>query len=209
MIPAIGKLTSSAAADFTLDVGHGIGVMLGQLGQTVEPTSYLSLDIKKRYTQEPPDEMLLFALDTGEPTGPKPVALIRVGDDVKIIDAAQNPDLMNGKVQLAKLPGAGKLDLIGRVPVASLLANDPHQRFALAYRDAKTVLILTGVAGDPPIESAILLPPGVTVHGAAFLLDVDSDGLTDLVVGAAKCPWPLATSPPMLTPTMSPRSAST
>ncbi len=47
--PAIGKLTSGDADDFTLDVARGLGVMLGGLGETVDPTSYLSLDIQKRY----------------------------------------------------------------------------------------------------------------------------------------------------------------
>lgn len=55
VVPAIGKLTTTSADDFTLDVGRGIGVMLGGLGETIDPTSYLSLDIAKRYGGTPPE----------------------------------------------------------------------------------------------------------------------------------------------------------
>lgn len=69
MTPAIGKLTATDADDFTIDVGQGIGVMLGRPGQTIEPTSYTSLDTKERYQNGSdagtPDDMSLLIVDTG------------------------------------------------------------------------------------------------------------------------------------------------
>lgn len=185
VIPAIGKLTSSAADDFTLDVGHGLGVMLGQLGQTVEPTSYLSLDIQKKITDRPLDDMLVLTLDVDDQSGPRPFVLLRTDKDWQILDTLVTLQDGPTKGLRATLSGLGEAAQIGRVPVASLGAGSIHESFALALRGAMNVHLFEGLPGGKMARSTVALPPGVEVHGAAFFVDVDADGLNDLVVGGA------------------------
>jgi hypothetical protein len=192
--PAIGKLTSSAADDFTLDVARGLGVMLGGLGETVAPTSYLSLDIAKRYGGgDPPDGMRLLLLDSGP--GPRPIALANIGDFVQVIDASSNPKGDQSKVVIDLSEGYGRKTLLGSIPVSFLespKAQGDRQRFLLAYQGESSLLVVDIDPTPPPMTAPVLktplaLPPGFTVHGAAFFGDVDADGLTDALVGAARC----------------------
>jgi hypothetical protein len=201
--PAIGKLTATAADDFTVDVAQGVGVMLGQLGQTIDPTSYASLDVKKRY-QMPndsgaPDAMRLVIADIGayEQTkdvppvnlrvGPGPIALSASGGDLVLIDAAADP-AMGDKVLLATFHGLATSALLGTIPVAFLAPGGDRQRFFLAFRgDSRLQVIDAGATDKAQIKSELKLPPNFEVHGAAFVADVNGDGLTDVLVGAASC----------------------
>lgn len=197
VVPAIGKLTTSTTVDdFTLDVGQGIGVMLGQTGQTVEPTSYLSLDIKKRY-QSPtdpvaPDNMQLIIVDTGATSmmgqhlGPGPLALSATDGGFTLIDASVDP--MMGKVILGEFPGLGSKALLGTIPVAFPRPEADRQRFLLALENEPSVYVMdAGASKAAEIKSQIDLPPGLTVHGAAFFAYVNSDSFIDVLVGAAQC----------------------
>ncbi len=202
MVPAIGKLTSSQADDFTVDVGRGIGVMLGRSGQTVEPTSYLSLDIKNRYQSStnpaPPDNMQLIIVDTGATTmmgqhlGPGPLALSATDGNFTLIDASVDP--MMGKVILGEFPGLGSKTLLGTIPVAFPRPEADRQRFLLALQNEPSVYVMdAGASKAAEIKSQIDLPPGLTVHGAAFFAYVNSDSFIDVLVGAAQCSKSLET----------------
>lgn len=202
VVPAIGKLTTSTTVDdFTLDVGQGIGVMLGQTGQTVEPTSYLSLDIKKRYSgivgANAPDDVRLVVVDTGDKNsvgdaqGPKPLALVR--GKIKgvvtttLIDSAADPN-MPQKVSLGELT-VDLQKLLWSIPVSFLgpapLLGAYRQRFLLAEQGADSVLVVDPGGSSPALK--ITLPQDFRVHGAAFFADVNADGFADILVGAARC----------------------
>lgn len=200
MRPAIGKLTATNADDFTIDVGQGLSVMLGRPGQTIEPTSYASLDIKKRYQSGSdagtPDDMQLLIVDTGATVpgpsmtnvrvGPGPLALSVSDGMMTLIDASSDPQ--DGKAILATFPVSGSKALLGTIPVAFPKPGADRQRFLLAFRgDASVYVMDAGATGLEPIKSAIALPPGRTVHGAAFFGDANADGLIDVFVGAADC----------------------
>jgi hypothetical protein len=202
MVPAIGKLTSSQADDFTVDVGQGIGVMLGRTGQTVEPTSYLSLELQKRYSgtvgANAPDDVRLVVVDTGDKNpmgdaqGPKPLALVNVKDSkgvvkTTLIDSAADPKLpqkvsLGGvTVDFQKLRWSIPVSFLGPAPLLG-----PHrQRFLLAAQNALSIFVIDpGGAGKAP---EITLPNGFSVHGAAFFADVNADGFADVLVGTARC----------------------
>lgn len=196
VIPAIGKLTTTAADDFTIDVGQGIGVMLGSLGQTIEPTSYLSLDVKKRYQSNndtgAPDDMRLVIVDTGATTkdgqrlGPGPLALGASDGDLTLIDAATDPKM--GKFIVTGFKDLGSKALLGTIPVAFPKPGADRQRFLLAFRGEASVYVIdAGASNQLEIKSQIDLPAGLTVHGAAFFADANGDGFTDVLVGAADC----------------------
>ncbi|MFS8070330.1 MAG: hypothetical protein ACMG6S_28540, partial [Byssovorax sp.] len=139
VIPAIGKLTTGLADDFTLDVARGIGVMLGGLDATVDPTTYLSLDIKKRYGNGLADDMRLFILDSG--AGPRPMALSTLGDSVELIDAAA-PIEDHAKVLIEQTTVVGRKRLFGSIPVSFLKAQGDRQRFLLAYEGETSVIVV-------------------------------------------------------------------
>ncbi|MEP7120722.1 MAG: VCBS repeat-containing protein [Byssovorax sp.] len=188
IVPAIGKLTSTLADDFTIDVGRGVGVMLGGVGETLDPASYQSLDIKKRYGGAP-DDMRLFILDSGG--GPRPMALASAGLGVQLIEAAADPKGNMNNVVIDTAVGFGRKTLLGNIPVGFLSSMDDHQRFLLAYEGVPSVSVVEVVVAmpNPPVvtRAAIKLQPGLTIHGGAFFADVDLDGNTDVLVGAAKC----------------------
>ncbi len=199
MIPAIGKLTATAADDFTIDVGHGIGVMLGRLGQTIEPTSYASLDLEKRYSggseNEAPDDMSLVIVDTGATTngpamtklrlGPGPLSLSIEKGVMKLIDASADP---KSKVVLAAFPEFGSKTIPGTIPVAFPRPGADRQRFLLAFQDEGAVHVIdAGAPTGSPIMTSIGLAPGLTVHGAAFFGHANADDFVDIFVGAASC----------------------
>jgi len=199
--PAIGKLTTTIPDTdaFTLDVGQGIGVMLGRAGQTIEPKSYLSLDVKNRYQSPPdsaaPDNMRLLLVDTGAtmktmgPPGPRlgpgPLALSATDGIVTLIDAAIEP---MGKVILGMFPELAAKMLLGTIPVAFPKPGADRQLFLLAFQDEKSVYVMdAGASKQANIKSQIDLPSGFRVHGASFFVDVNGDGFTDVLVGAADC----------------------
>ncbi len=184
--PAIGKLTSSPADDFTVDVSRGTGVMRGGIGQTLDPLAYFSIDIAKRYGGSAPDDMRLFLFDAG--SGPKPLVLANLDDVVQVIDASA--DAGNGV--LGTTTGFGRKTLLGSVPVAFLKNQGDRQRFALAYEGTDSVFVVDITAPKPPqtsplVVTKVALPAAFTVHGSAFFLDVNSDGFTDVIVGGARC----------------------
>lgn len=205
VVPGIGKLTATAADDFTIDVGQGIGVMLGRLGQTIDPTSYASLDVKQRYQGDndtgAPDDMSLIIVDIGatveagpsmtkQRLGPGPLALAVNDGTLTLIDASA--DTQKGRVTLDTFLDIGSKPLLGTIPVAFPKVGAERQRFLLAYENEASVYVMDAGAPamppmKPPIKSSIDLRSGFTVHGAAFFGDANDDGFTDVFVGAADC----------------------
>lgn len=203
IIPAIGKLTSTAADDFTIDVAQGVGVMLGRLGQTIDPTSYASLDVKKRYQSNldtgAPDDMRILIVDTGAmvPSMDNPNTMLRLGAGpmalsvnetaLTLIDASADPK-DSAKVLVGMFPTKGSASILGTIPVAFLEAGGDRQRFFLALRDETSVYVVDpGASLKANIRSQLDLPPGFTVHGAVFLGDANADGMIDVFVGATDC----------------------
>jgi hypothetical protein len=182
-------------------VGRGIGVMLGGVGQTIDPTSYLSLDVTKRYPGTPPDDMRLLIVDTGK--GPNPFALGTLNNFVQLIDAAADPKGDKDNVFLQVKEGYGRKKLLGTIPVAFLKPFGDRQRFALAYEGENVVAVvdilpkpMPPTPPPPPLTTTpIALPPGFTIHGPAFFTDINSDGLADVVVGMASCTPGLGNNP--------------
>ena len=203
IVPAIGKLTSTTADDFTIDVAQGIGVMLGGVGQTIDPTSYASLDVQKRYqTKEngqAPDDMRLLIVDTGAtvPDLDNPGKMLRLGAGpmalsvnpgvLTLIDASADPK-DGASVPVGAFTTKGSASIVGTIPVAFVAGGDGRQRFFLALRDEPSLYVVDpGGPVKANIKSQLDLPAGFTVHGAALVGDANGDGMLDILVGAADC----------------------
>jgi VCBS repeat protein len=202
ILPAIGKLTATAADDFTIDVAQGIGVMLGRLGQTIEPSSYTSLDVKKRYQSGndagTPDDMRLLIVDIGATVpddkvpeglrlGPGPLALSVNDGALTLIDASADP-ASQGKVVIDTFMDLAVSPLFGPIPVSFLGPKADRQRFVLAFRSDTSVHVIdAGATAKNAIRYPLDLPQNFTVHGAAFFADVNGDGFADVLVGGADC----------------------
>jgi hypothetical protein len=201
-IPAVGKLTGDlipdpgamdprakldVTDDFTFNVGPGLSVMRGTTDQTVDPTSYLTFDIsatldKMMGVPKPKDIRILPVrlASGGGTTEFVYVSLPGIAVIVSSLDPTTTGLVFNIDTDKA---------IVGDIPTARLKASGACDNFALAYEGDSMISVYSPCPGNENI-STVTLPSGLSspskpnlIAGRAFLVDVNADGNTDVLVG--------------------------
>lgn len=185
-LPGIGDLNGDARADLVLNLGTGLGVLLGQEDRTLVTRSYPSRVLEPTMRRVVPlglgtleAELLVFGraneIDSFELSRIFPARLTGSGLEPIELD---NPTPLKGA--LSGAVGVGRVSFIGTRPCprVAFMLDDAGQS-TLYVLDWKEVLgKLKGT-----IEAMPLGP--VSGWGGAFFADVEGDGDEDLLYGAS------------------------
>lgn len=186
--PALARLTDDGTTDIALSVGPGVAILSGEPGRTFAPVPVLasvfrlgSLFGAASETTTLRSARLLPVGSTRE-DGQTWVALV-VGTDTggaapeDVIAVVQGSE--SGRLSLIDRQ-RGRRDVAG--PLASAeLGGGPLHEVVVALTDDSAVHIYSP---DDGAHTAVDLPAGARIAGAAFLRDVTGDGVLDLLVGA-------------------------
>jgi hypothetical protein len=200
--PAVGDLTRDdsagsgpSIASFTINASHGIEVIRGSEDQMLWPTVYASLSIPHAAQVKPIVYKSIKSFTA-------PMLLVFPVDDAgrsSVVELLDSQTKTLGKLSSLVAEGA----IAGEVLVADLFPNRalPCQPFAVAFEGGTEVTVYSPCRSDgspnfdAPINptfvkpTSIKLPLGAKVCGdkcqALHAVDVDKDGILDLVIGGA------------------------
>lgn len=195
----IGQLTEGdERSDFAFNVGSGFSVMRGQVDRALLPTQYpfdsgvpdqlVDIIALNSLPDQPGDEVLVFVRDIDSPLGsigdPAP-AVIEGIDKFKVDIAADLKELAT--------------NLLTPIATGNVLSQLPCDDIVLSFRNAGSlkpdklhvVTPCSGVPGTWNYDQAagksarsVSLPSGHKVRTSAKVVDMNGDGLLDVVVGA-------------------------
>ncbi|WP_437739374.1 VCBS repeat-containing protein [Sorangium sp. So ce1504] len=186
--PALARLTDDETTDIALSVGPGVAILSGEPGRTFAPVPVLASVFRLGLLLGAASETTtlrgarLLPVGSTREDGQTWVALV-VGTDTR----GAAPEDVIAVVQGAE---SGRLSFIDRQrglrdvagPLASAeLGGGPLHEVVVALADDSAVHIYSP---DDGAHTAVELPAGARIAGAAFLRDVSGDGVLDLLVGA-------------------------
>ncbi|WP_437274665.1 VCBS repeat-containing protein [Sorangium sp. So ce375] len=186
--PALARLTDDGTTDIALSVGPGVAILSGEPGRTFAPVPVLAsvFHLGLLLGAEPETTTLrgarLLPVGSTRENGQTWVALV-VGTDTSgaapedVIAVVQGAE--RGRLSFIDLL-RGPRDVAGPL-VSAELGGGPLHEVVVALADDSAVHIYSP---DDGAHTAVELPAGARIAGAAFLRDVTGDGVLDLLVGA-------------------------
>ncbi|WP_437585563.1 hypothetical protein [Sorangium sp. So ce1000] len=186
--PALARLTDDGTTDIALSVGPGVAILSGEPDRTFAPVPVLASVFRLDSLLGGEREALtlrgarLLPVGSTREDGQTWVALVigtKTGgaapeDVIAVVQGAES-----GRLSLIDLQ-RGLRDVAGPLTSAEL-GGGPLHEVVVALADDSAVHIYSPDSGA---HTAVELPAGGRIAGAAFLRDVTGDGLLDLLVGA-------------------------
>lgn len=184
---ATGSFTGGdTRADLVIGVRYGISVMRGQTGRTLSPTQYPFLTAP---VEESPGTLpWLFAADgVPDEVGEELYAVVPGGGNKYIVGRVQGNDGLDNTYLIDKGPDALAG---GKVLSERLEPTSPCETLILGFGGDTALELVTPCRqglGDERLP--ITLEGGGELSGRIFLLDIDDNGIRDIVAGtSAPCP---------------------
>jgi hypothetical protein len=184
---ATGSFTGGdTRADLVIGVRYGISVMRGQTGRTLSPTQYPFLTAPVE--ESPGTVPWLFAADgVPDEVGEELYAVVPGGGNKYIVGRVQGNDGLDNTYLIDKGPDALAG---GKVLSERLEPTSPCETLILGFGGDTALELVTPCRqglGDERLP--ITLEGGGELSGRIFLLDIDDNGIRDIVAGtSAPCP---------------------